>query len=126
KLVTFLPLTLPRADVHEIFRTAIVKKIHAIIISNHMITSITIIIGPPLPSIIRDCDSCKNAVGKLAIIPIIISNEIPFPIPLSVIFSPNHIAKTVPVVKIKAEENKKEKESKPNKNESGGNCLYKL
>ncbi len=36
----------------------------------------------------------------VAMIPIIINNDIPFPIPLSVIFSPNHIAKTVPVTKI--------------------------
>ena len=37
-------------------------------------------------------------------IPTIINNEIPLPIPLSVIFSPNHIAKMVPVTKMITEE----------------------
>ncbi len=36
----------------------------------------------------------------LAIIPTMIKREIPLPIPLSVIFSPNHMANTVPVTKI--------------------------
>ena len=43
--------------------------------------------------------------GKLAIIPTIINKDIPFPIPLSVIFSPNHIAKIVTVTKIITYEN---------------------
>ena len=38
--------------------------------------------------------------GKAAIIPIMINREIPFPIPRSVIFSPNHMAKIVPVERI--------------------------
>jgi len=59
-------------------------------------------------------------------IPTIINSEIPFPIPLSVIFSPNHIAKIVPVTKITTAENKKEKELNPNKNASDGKVLYKL
>ena len=41
-----------------------------------------------------------NDKGRFAIIPTIIKREIPFPIPLSVIFSPNHIANMVPVTKI--------------------------
>ena len=49
-----------------------------------------------------DCASCvftsaKNENGSVAIIPIIINNDIPLPIPLSVIFSPNHMANIVPV-----------------------------
>ena len=40
-------------------------------------------------------------------IPTVISNEIPLPIPLSVIFSPNHIANTQPVTKIITEETTK-------------------
>ena len=48
-----------------------------------------------------------KAIGKEAIIPIIINKEIPFPIPLSVIFSPNHMAKTVPVDNIIILENQK-------------------
>src|SRR5690554_7274168 len=49
-------------------------------------------------------------------IPIIINNDIPFPIPLSVIFSPNHIAKMVPVVRInteRSEEHTSELQSRP-------------
>ena len=38
--------------------------------------------------------------GIRAMIPTIINKEIPLPIPLSVIFSPNHIANTHPVTKI--------------------------
>ena len=37
-----------------------------------------------------------KALGKLAIIPAVIINEIPFPTPLEEICSPNHIRKTVP------------------------------
>ena len=42
----------------------------------------------------------KYGCGNVAIIPTIINNEIPLPIPLSVIFSPNHIAKIQPVTNI--------------------------
>ena len=42
--------------------------------------------------------------GNIAIIPIIINNEIPFPIPLSVIFYPSHMAKIVPVVSRRMDE----------------------
>ena len=42
--------------------------------------------------------------GSVAIIPTIIKSEIPLPIPLSVIFSPNHIANIVPVTRIITEE----------------------
>ena len=42
--------------------------------------------------------------GILATIPIIIISEIPFPIPLSVIFSPSHITNMVPAVRIITEE----------------------
>jgi hypothetical protein len=47
---------------------------------------------------------------NLASIPTMIKSEIPFPIPLSVIFSPNHMANIVPVTKIITEENKNSKE----------------
>ena len=63
--------------------------------------SIKIIITPPAPAfVVFATNSCKNAAGKLAIIPTVINNEIPLPTPLSVIRSPNHIAKIVPAVKI--------------------------
>ena len=38
-------------------------------------------------------------LGSLETIPIIIINDIPFPIPRSVILSPNHIRRIVPVIK---------------------------
>ena len=41
-----------------------------------------------------------NERGRDAIIPTVISKDIPLPIPLSVIFSPNHIAKIHPVTRI--------------------------
>ena len=61
--------------------------------------SIATIIKPPDP---ESCEitSCVNDKGSEAIIPTVISNEIPFPIPLSVIFSPSHIAKIQPVTSI--------------------------
>jgi hypothetical protein len=52
---------------------------------------------------------------EITSIPTMIKSEIPFPIPLSVIFSPNHMANIVPVTKI-TEENKNSKELNPNKN----------
>ena len=60
-------------------------------------------IKPPLPSI-RVANSAKIPYGNWAIIPTIMINEIPLPIPLSVIFSPNHITNSVPAVKINIEE----------------------
>ena len=44
--------------------------------------------------------SAPNCPGNLEIIPIMISIEIPFPMPLSVILSPSHIQKIVPEVKM--------------------------
>ena len=43
-------------------------------------------------------------IREVAIIPTIIKNDIPLPIPLSVIFSPNHMAKIVPVTEYITEE----------------------
>ena len=48
----------------------------------------------------RDPASCKIEDGKRETIPIIINMDIPFPIPLSVIFSPNHIHNMVPPINI--------------------------
>ena len=41
-----------------------------------------------------------NDRGRVATIPTVIRSDIPLPIPLSVIFSPNHIAKIHPVTRI--------------------------
>ena len=49
-------------------------------------------------------NSLTSDEGKPAIIPIIMINEIPLPKPLSVIFSPNHIANIVPVTKMITED----------------------
>ena len=54
-------------------------------------------IRPPLFSVTRDTNSCTKDNGMVAMIPTVISKDIPFPIPLSVIFSPSHIANMVPV-----------------------------
>ena len=54
-------------------------------------------IKPPLFSVTLETNSCTKDNGIVAIIPTVISKEIPFPIPLSVIFSPSHIANMVPV-----------------------------
>ncbi|MNX70471.1 hypothetical protein D3C86_1017240 [compost metagenome] len=96
------------------------------ITNNHTIISITNNIGPPLLLVTRVVNSWIKACGKRAKIPTIINNEIPFPIPLSVIFSPSHIAKIVPVTKMITDENKNSGELKPSKNASLGNVLYKL
>ena len=86
--------------------TAITSKIDNKIITIHNTNSIKISIRPPLFSETLEINSCVNDSGKFAIIPTIISKDIPFPIPLSVIFSPNHMAKIVPVTKIVTDENK--------------------
>ena len=52
------------------------------------------------PDIPREPASCKIDAGKRDTIPIMINIEIPLPIPLSVIFSPNHIHNIVPPIKI--------------------------
>ncbi len=91
-----------------------------------MIISITNNIGPPLLLVTLVVNSWIKAWGNLAKIPTMINKEIPFPIPLSVIFSPNHMAKIVPVTKITTEENKNSNELNPNKNALLGNVLYKL
>ena len=75
--------------------TAKVRKIQPRITNNHKRISTITIIGPCTRLI-----SAMKAWGIRAIIPTIIRREIPFPTPLSVIFSPSHIAKTVPVTKI--------------------------
>ena len=68
---------------------------------NKAIISITNINAPDIP---RDPASCKIEDGKRETIPIMINMDIPFPIPLSVIFSPSHIAKIQPVTKIITED----------------------
>ena len=70
----------------------------------HKTNSIKTNINPPLFSLTRETNSCVKDKGKLAIIPTIIKREIPFPIPLSVIFSPNHMANIVPVTKMMIDE----------------------
>ena len=65
-----------------------------------MTNSIKIIIRPPLDPVTLAAYSCMNDCGIVAIIPTVINKDIPLPIPLSVIFSPNHIAKIQPVTSI--------------------------
>ena len=117
------PVTERRAYCTGIFLTAITIKIQATITSNQTIISKTISIGPPLSLVTTEENSWINACGILATIPTKINSEIPLPIPLSVIFSPNHIAKTVPVVSIITDENMNDGELNPNKKASAGNVL---
>ena len=48
----------------------------------------------------RELTSANSACGRRATIPIMIISEIPFPIPLSVIFSPSHMMNMVPAIRI--------------------------
>ena len=68
--------------------------------TNQTASSITTIIKPPLLSETLETRFCVKERGKVATIPTVIKSDIPFQIPLSVIFSPSHIAKIVPVTKI--------------------------
>ena len=79
--------------------TAKTKSIHRAITTIHITNSIATIIKPPEPES-WEITSWVNDKGKDAIIPTVINKEIPLPIPLSVIFSPNHIAKIQPVTRI--------------------------
>jgi hypothetical protein len=66
--------------------------------------SIRKITKPPPDCSKREKNSATKENGRPAMIPTIIKREIPFPIPLSVIFSPNHITNIVPVIKIKTDD----------------------
>ena len=79
--------------------TARTNRIHNAITTTQITNSIAIINKPPLPDN-WEINSWANERGSDAIIPTVINKEIPLPIPLSVIFSPNHIAKTQPVTNI--------------------------
>ena len=91
------PSAVLRAYCTGICRTALIRNIQSNIITNQRITSMRISIKPPFEAVNREATSEANACGKRAMIPTIMSSDIPLPIPLSVIFSPNHIAKIVPV-----------------------------
>jgi hypothetical protein len=58
------------------------------LIAIHIIIRLRITIGPPLFSVTRETNSCAKDKGIVATIPTVINKDIPFPIPLSVIFSP--------------------------------------
>jgi hypothetical protein len=77
----------------------------------------------PEPLILAPVSNIKFA-GSRAIIPTMIISEIPFPIPLSVIFSPSHITNIVPAVSIITDEIVKK--VPPRINASGGRVLVRL
>ncbi len=52
---------------------------------------------PPWPTLVI---KLRNVAGNLAMIPVKMIRDIPFPIPFSEIFSPNHIKKAVPAVNV--------------------------
>ena len=86
-----------------IFLVPCTNKIAAPITNNKNTTSIINIIRPPLLFATLDTTSCIKASGKRAIIPIRMINEIPLPIPLSVILSPSHKINILPAAKIMVE-----------------------
>ena len=86
-----------------IFLVPCTKRIAAPITNNKNTISIINIIRPPLLFATLDTTSCNKASGKRAIIPIKIINEIPLPIPLSVILSPSHKINILPAAKIMVE-----------------------
>ena len=86
-----------------IFLVPCTKRIAAPITNNKNTISIINIIRPPLLFATLDTTSCNKASGKRAIIPIKMINEIPLPIPLSVILSPSHKINILPAAKIMVE-----------------------
>ena len=48
----------------------------------------------------RALTSANKACGRRATIPIMMMSEMPFPIPVSVIFSPSHMMNMVPAIRI--------------------------
>ena len=66
---------------------------------NTNIIKIPIIINVDMAPVLPSSNVVTNALGISATIPEKIINEIPFPIPLKVICSPNHIKKVVPATR---------------------------
>ena len=86
------------------FRVPCTRSIAAAITANKKIISIRNITRPPCLEAKRLVNSAAKASGKRAIIPTRIINEIPFPIPLSVIRSPNHLINILPAASTIVEE----------------------
>ena len=66
--------------------------------SNKAISTMKKMAPPPVLEATLELNSASNANGKRAMIPMVMRIEIPFPMPLSVIFSPSHIQNIVPAV----------------------------
>ena len=97
---SYSPEAVLRAYWTGIFLTAITSSTLSSIITNQITSSISTNINED------EANSCANDKGNVAIIPTIINIDIPLPIPLSVIFSPSHIANTQPVTRMIVEETK--------------------
>ena len=95
-----LPITL-LACCTGILRVPCTRSTAKAITTTNTTSSIRNIIGPPAPfSPSFTMNSCVIACGRRAMIPIIISIDIPLPIPLSVIRSPSHITNIEPAQSI--------------------------
>ena len=95
---TFLPTTRLAYET-GILRVPCVNKTTKAITANIIPISITSLRIPLTPSLIKAI-SLTITFGTRETIPTIIINEIPFPIPRSVILSPSHINNIVPVIKL--------------------------
>ena len=85
-------------------RVPCTNKIEAEITNNKKTISARNITKPPDVVAVRIINSCTKACGRRAMIPTKIINEIPLPIPLSVMRSPNHIINILPAASIIVEE----------------------
>ena len=79
-----------------IFLVPCTNRIDAATTNNRNTISARNITNPPAAVSVLLRNSNPNACGNRAIIPIKIMNDIPFPIPLSVIRSPNHNTNILP------------------------------
>ena len=90
-------------------RVPCTNRIDAEITNKRKTISAKNITKPPDVVAVRMINSCVRACGRRAIIPTKIMNEIPLPIPLSVIRSPSHIINILPAARMIVEETIKKK-----------------
>ena len=81
-------------------RVPCTNRIDAASTNNRNTISAKNITNPPVAVVARLMNSNPNACGRRAMIPIKIMNEIPFPIPLSVMRSPNHNTNILPAARM--------------------------
>ena len=87
-----------------ILRVPCTKSIDAAITRSRNTISARNMTRPPEVVAVRITNSCTRDCGRRAIIPTKMINDIPFPMPLSVIRSPNHMINILPAVRIIVDE----------------------